>query len=99
MDPQEEQRQIKLINEAVKLVEDLPVFLIEAGWWDLWQRHFVHPISPRPGRIDNSSLVDSEGDLKPGLEENKQYYYLPKESWDLLIQWFVILSVFYSPQP
>ncbi|KAF8582776.1 cysteine proteinase [Ramaria rubella] len=42
----------------------------------------------RLGPVNNSQLVDNEGNLKPDLTDGIDYELVPKPMWDLFVQWY-----------
>ncbi|XP_071439299.1 ubiquitin carboxyl-terminal hydrolase 15-like [Hetaerina americana] len=70
-------------------------YLISLEWWCKFQNYFgfvrdgdgVQPCV-LPGHIDNSSLLNDNGDLKENLVDKLDYELVPSEAWDLLVEWF-----------
>jgi ubiquitin carboxyl-terminal hydrolase 4/11/15 len=78
--------------EAVGLVEGDYYYLISSTWWLLWKRFVGYDESiysnlcdmPRPGPIDNHTLVEENGELKHYVTETYHFMYLPKTAWEYL---------------
>ncbi|KAJ8611972.1 hypothetical protein CTAYLR_004359 [Chrysophaeum taylorii] len=70
-------------------------YLVDYAWWTQWQgwvsgarlvREARTP--PRPGAIDNRTLLWSERALQSGLVWRQHYEAVPREAWQLLVGWF-----------
>ncbi|XP_046407144.1 ubiquitin carboxyl-terminal hydrolase 15-like [Ischnura elegans] len=70
-------------------------YLVSQEWWRKFQ-HYIGMVNDEdgvrscvlPGNIDNSSLLNENGDLKPNLMDKYDYELVPSEAWDLLVEWF-----------
>jgi len=60
-------------------------------WWRAWNSYVSQGQKRRvnkPGPIDNTSLLDLQGNLKRGLEEDVSFRVVPKAAWKLLKKWY-----------
>jgi hypothetical protein len=70
------------------------VNLISSKWWESWWSYIYSKSGNRPSFIDNTDLVEGQGsnwrtiDLKPGLQENRDYLILHPLAWKNLIKWY-----------
>ncbi len=93
--------------QAVEVMRDMP--LIEGSTWALvskpWWRRFEKAATgqvdkeggvneDRLGPVDNSPLLDSDGNLKEDLVEGVDFDCIPEVTWD----WLTILYVFVNHQ-
>lgn len=73
-------------------------FLIDMSWWKGWKLFVLWEKSQQlrrskekevkqPGPIDNNKLLSLEGKLLEELEEDTDFYVLPKNAWELLVSW------------
>lgn len=78
-------------------------YLIDNKWfkqwkkyvgYDSWETSNVGDHTTHPGPIDNSLLFrdDGTGDIKDHLIDELDYFLLPQEAWDLLVQWYSIVD-------
>jgi hypothetical protein len=51
------------------------------------------------GPVDNAPLLEENGELKADLVESVDVEYVPKEAWDLFVQWCVTPRALPSPSP
>lgn len=70
-------------------------FIIAKTWWSKWIQYIqsteeagmLH--SKRPGRIDNSKLMEEDGNrLRADLTEKKEYVIVCEPLWELLYSWY-----------
>eukprot|EP01083_Nonionella_stella_P276082 937877_1 len=79
---------------------------IDKKWYNSWERYTMfnkgnddipggienlHKIGePRPGKIDNAALQDSENPkaLKRDIQENRTHIWLHQDVWKLLCSWY-----------
>ncbi|KAF8518039.1 ubiquitin-specific protease [Hysterangium stoloniferum] len=40
------------------------------------------------GSVDNSALIDAQGDLQPGLLDKTDFEVVPKPMWELFVSWY-----------
>lgn len=69
-------------------------YLVALPWYQLWSRYvgFDQAHCPGlkdnyPGPIDNSSIVDGNGELLPGMTE-KNFMVLPEDCWNKLFNYY-----------
>jgi hypothetical protein len=104
--PEEERDIIKEIIMNDKMAVGLSYFLVSSAWWGIWKDYVNYTNrsqdvagslssslelgSNRPGEIDNSSLLDSKGELHSELVEGNEYELLPEKAWKHLHCWYVV---------
>ncbi|KAK1306188.1 Ubiquitin carboxyl-terminal hydrolase 9 [Acorus calamus] len=106
--PEEEKRIIKELNDAAEAnpKEGSLYYLVSSRWWSQWQKYVqvdenteqssievIMDVPCRPGEIDNSLLVDSNGEsnepvLRSFLQEMLDYVLVPEEVWKKLHEWY-----------
>lgn len=71
-------------------------YLLESDWYHRFQQ-FIGLEDPdgmvcHPGPIDNSALLDNQGDLKKGLLEHDDYVLITENVWKKLHSWYGIVK-------
>lgn len=78
--------------------------LICFKWWKEWKSYVSWRQSKlqrtdkeliKPGPIDNNTLLTKEGELLDDLEEDTDFYVLPKKAWDLLSSWYKLTITYF----
>jgi len=69
--------------------------LLSKQWWNSWKNYIQNENSPHPGPIDNSSLLDKDGDIKIETDTNcginfgiPPYVIIPLSAWNSLHEWY-----------
>ena len=101
MDPAaEEKRQIQENQPPDLFRREKTLFLVSAVWWKAWTAYVCYDDqdspSPRPGPIDNSSLLTQpwtslgwlSNALRSDLREHLDFEYLTHVSWRKLWHWY-----------
>eukprot|EP01083_Nonionella_stella_P079445 217988_1 len=103
--PQQQRICMKKLGIKVQNVGDY-WYPIDKKWYNSWERYTMfnkgnddipggienlHKIGePRPGKIDNAALQDSENPkaLKRDIQENRTHIWLHQDVWKLLCSWY-----------
>ena len=89
-----------LVNQQhLQHVASMPRCAVCPRWWKLWRSYsrFNNPKDScrpndqrqRPGAIDNADLVDSQGQLKGGLCEGRDFVLVGESTCRRLQEWYV----------
>ncbi len=87
----------RLIKEVISLSDSSPksgaiFFLINLKWWNRWKDYSNFSgkgtTANRPDGIDNTELLDQEGELKSLQMEGNNYALLPAAAWSMLLSWY-----------
>jgi ubiquitin carboxyl-terminal hydrolase 4/11/15 len=67
-------------------------YVISSAWYNRW-KNVCAPNKYRAddsdlGPVDNSDIVDEQGNLYPALAESEKYEVLCKEAWDQFVDWY-----------
>lgn len=83
------------------LIEGSTWVLVSKSWWRRFEKAATGQVDKeggvnedRLGPVDNSSLLDSDGNLKEDLVESVDFDCIPEVAWD----WLTILCVFVNHQ-
>ena len=89
--------------KAVEVMRDMPLIegstwaLVSKSWWRRFEKAATGQVDKeggvnkdRIGPVDNSPLLDSDGNLKEDLVEGVDFECIPEAAWD----WLTILYVF-----
>lgn len=75
-------------------------FLVSRVWWKRWRKACTGeedkegPVSEQElGPVDNTPLIDTEGNLKQSLFEGEDVEFVPHDVWRCLVIWFVLLFI------
>lgn len=78
-------------------------YLVSRTWYRRWHKAVSGvmdkegPVTESDlGPVDNSSLVNSKGDLSVSTVSGIDVEYLPQDAWDLLVTWYVNSPKHYS---
>lgn len=73
-------------------------YLISREWWKVWRKACLGlvdkegPVDEKDvGPINNLSLLDEFGNLKPSLVDEIDVEYVPQLAWEYLVTWCVHL--------
>jgi hypothetical protein len=96
---------IESANEDGKfLVPGQDYYLVSARWFNGWKNYVEYPqrghqyyshhsassmLDSAPDKIDNSHLLDDDGELKKTVHENYDFSLLNKATWEKLHAWYV----------
>lgn len=96
----EEKRHIQENQPPDLFRREKTLFLISAAWWKAWSAYVCYDDqdspSPRPGPIENSSLLTRPWtvsgwlttSLREDLQEHRDFEYLTNISWRKLLYWY-----------
>ena len=88
--PSKQKKQIKRAIENASCENGALHFLLPMSWWRTFKNYTNELQTEKPGKIDNKVLIDRKTkELLSDLEEDEDYYIVPKDVWDLLISWYV----------
>ncbi|XP_073993837.1 ubiquitin carboxyl-terminal hydrolase 4-like isoform X2 [Rhodnius prolixus] len=89
----EEQKETMQMLLTKSLLNGETWYLIYSKWMSCFKQFIGlektggSPVS-HPGPIDNSNLLDEEGELRKALVDKMDYEVVPAECWNLLVQWY-----------
>ncbi|KAI0032314.1 hypothetical protein K488DRAFT_12425, partial [Vararia minispora EC-137] len=72
-------------------------YIISRSWWRRWRRSITGEVDKDEksvmeeadiGPVENASILEPNDELKPNLVEGVDFEFVPKEAWDLLVQWY-----------
>eukprot|EP00727_Mastigamoeba_balamuthi_P001046 m51a1_g10939 putative ubiquitin carboxyl-terminal hydrolase family protein (442) ;mRNA; r:172562-174676 len=84
-----ERESVQSLVRAFTVRIDQVCVLVCAQWWNHWCAYTGYPSGapqdvPRPGPIDNTSIIAENGVLTPGLAEGRDVFGVPVSVWRYL---------------
>ena len=105
--PQDALSSTLLRFQAIEVMRDMPLIegstwaLVSKSWWRRFEKAATGQVDKeggvnedRVGPVDNSPLLDSEGNLNDDIVEGVDFDCIPEVAWD----WLTILYVFVNHQ-
>lgn len=72
-------------------------YLVDRAWWKKWEKACrgvidkEGPVTEQDiGPVDNTRLLDSYGNLQLSLVEGIDLEYVPEETWQHFMTWYVV---------
>jgi hypothetical protein len=86
----------QLKNETIR--EGETWYLVSQRWYRKWEKamtglqdKYGGAEEADIGPVDNSPLLDTQGDLQTYLIEEEDVMYVPEEAWNFFVSWYVHL--------
>jgi ubiquitin carboxyl-terminal hydrolase 4/11/15 len=93
--------QVVEITRNMPLIEGSTWAVVSKSWWRRFEKAATGEVDKeggvnedRLGPVDNSPLLDTDGDLNENLVEGVDFECIPEVAWD----WLTILYVFFNRQ-
>ncbi|KAJ2156060.1 hypothetical protein GGF46_005435 [Coemansia sp. RSA 552] len=63
-------------------------YVVERKWYMAWQEAATGLVSGEVGPVDNTGIVDSDGELLPGLQLTKDAEIVPDDVWTRMVKMY-----------
>jgi len=91
---------VERANKPKFLKENHTYYLVAAPWLKVWKKYIDYQSGSKtssrvsaidaeePGTINNSALLDEDGELKKTVYENDDFEVLNEELWNTIVKWY-----------